>query len=68
MFIQEKIRIKRLEKGLTQEYLAMKLGIDTATYGRIERSQIKLTIDRFIEISNTLETNPSYFLMRNHLK
>jgi transcriptional regulator with XRE-family HTH domain len=61
MFVQEKIRIKRIEKGLSQEYLAMKLGIDTATYGRIERGQIKLTINRFIEIANALETDPCYF-------
>lgn len=65
MKIHEKIRTIRQTKGLTQDYLADKIGIDTVNYGRIERGQAKLTVDRFLEISEILEVAPNLFFETN---
>ena len=56
--IIDKIRNIRLSKGYTQEYIATKLGIDTVNYGRIERGQAKLPLDRFLKICEILEVKP----------
>ena len=54
MLINDKIRLLRLSKGYSQEYMAISLGIDTATYGRLERGKIKITIDRLQNISKII--------------
>ncbi len=59
--IIEKIRNIRLSKGYTQEYIAEKLGIDAVNYGRIERGQAKLTLDRFVKICEILDVPPGSF-------
>jgi len=68
MEIHEKIRTIRQSKGLTQDYVAGRIGIDTVNYGRIERGQAKLSIDRFVEITKILEVNPSMFFEKNKEK
>jgi len=57
MEIYEKIRVIRQSKGFTQEYVANKLNIDTVNYGRIERGQAKLTVDRLMKISEIIDFN-----------
>jgi transcriptional regulator with XRE-family HTH domain len=52
MEIREKLRHLRTIKGYTQEYVAEKLGIDAVNYGRIERGESKLTLER---LKNVLE-------------
>jgi len=59
--IPEKIRNLRLQKGLTQEYMADKLHIDTVNYGRLERGKSSITIDRLWNISQILEVSISSF-------
>lgn len=54
MQINDKIRLTRLSKGYSQEFVAISLGIDTATYGRLERCQIKITVDRLFKICEIL--------------
>lgn len=65
MEIHEKIRTIRQTKGFTQDYVAEKIGIDTVNYGRIERGQAKLAMDRFLKISEILEVKPSLFFSEN---
>ncbi len=55
MKIYEKIRTIRISKGYTQEYIAGKLNIDAVNYGRIERGQAKLPIERLMKIAEILE-------------
>ncbi len=59
--ILEKIRTTRVSKGYTQDYIAEKLGIDAVNYGRIERGQARLTLDRFLKICEILEIEPAEF-------
>jgi len=56
MQVNDKIRLARISKGYSQEYMAISLGIDTTTYGRLERGQIKITIDRLQDISKVIGT------------
>lgn len=42
MTIQDKIRICRVLKGYSVEYMAIELGIDKSSYSRIERGSVRL--------------------------
>ncbi|MEA3452160.1 MAG: helix-turn-helix transcriptional regulator [Bacteroidota bacterium] len=61
MKIHKKIRVIRQSKGYTQDYIANKLNLDTVNYGRIERGQSKLTVDRLIKLCEILEVSPKNF-------
>ncbi|RDB07122.1 helix-turn-helix domain-containing protein [Runella aurantiaca] len=52
--IAEKIRLYRLEHGLSQENMADSLGISTTAYGDIERGKTDLTLSRFYQIAEVL--------------
>ena len=49
-----KIRRYRNEICYTQEYVASQLGITQSTYQRIETGEIKISMDRLVEISRIL--------------
>ncbi len=51
MQIKDKIRIIRIEKGFSQENVAECLAIDTTNYGRIERGEGNITLDRLEKIA-----------------
>ena len=48
-FQLENLKLIRKSKGLNQEYLAEHLGIDTSTYGKIERGEVQLTVERLFQ-------------------
>lgn len=50
----QNIRTIRKQKGISQESVAYDLGIDYSTYGKIERGQIALTVDRLDKIAHIL--------------
>jgi len=49
------IRKLRVERGLTQEKLALDAGIDRAYFGRIERSKENLSLATVDVLARTLE-------------
>jgi transcriptional regulator with XRE-family HTH domain len=51
MQIKDKIRLIRIEKGFSQENVAECLAIDTTNYGRIERGEGNITLDRLEKIA-----------------
>ncbi|AEI48727.1 helix-turn-helix domain-containing protein [Runella slithyformis] len=53
--ITEKIRLYRLERGLSQENMADSLGISTTSYGDIERGKTELSLSRFYQIAELLK-------------
>ena len=53
----QNIRTIRKQKGISQESVAYDLGIDYSTYGKIERGQISLTVDRLEKIAEILEVS-----------
>ena len=56
--IGEKIRIQRMIKGYSQEYMAFMLEISQAAYSNLERDETEMTITRIYEISEILEISP----------
>ncbi len=52
----------RIEKGFTQEYMAEKLGYsDKSGYNHLENGNVKISLDRAVEIAKILGVNPSIF-------
>ena len=45
----------REDKGLSQEYMAMKLGISQSTYTKVERGEVNLYVDRLLKIIKILD-------------
>ncbi|MFD0764522.1 helix-turn-helix domain-containing protein [Mucilaginibacter lutimaris] len=60
--IGEKIRIRRIIKGYSQEYMAFMLEISQAAYSNLERDETEMTIRRVYEIAEIFEISP-YELM-----
>jgi transcriptional regulator with XRE-family HTH domain len=56
--IGEKIRIRRLIRNYSQEYMAFMLEISQAAYSNLERNETELTIKRVYEIAEILEMSP----------
>lgn len=54
MKINEKIRSLREEHDFSQEYMAEKMAISTNTYGKLERGETRLTIDKLEKIASIL--------------
>ncbi len=57
MSVNEKIKLVRQAKGLTQESVAEKLGMSVTTYGDIERGDKDLKISRLQDIADALDIN-----------
>jgi|GEM_PF-554382 len=58
----EHLRKFRNEKGLSQEFIANYIGIGQSTYQKIEAGEVKITMDRLIQIAEVLEKPISNFL------
>lgn len=56
--VGEKIRLQRLTKKYSQEYMAFMLDISQPAYSKIERDETELTIQRIFDIAEILEINP----------
>ncbi len=59
MKITDKIRELRMQKNLSQEYVASFLGIDTSSYHRLERGVSPLTVQRLELIAQAFEISLS---------
>lgn len=59
--ILNKIRLKRLEKNFSQDYLASKIGISQSYYARIESGKNALTLVNLLKIAEDLEVSPKKF-------
>lgn len=57
MLIGENIRQLRIKKGLSQEYMAEKLGISQQSYSRIEIKAVNTALSRLKEIAEILEVH-----------
>src|SRR5690554_581829 len=51
----QNIKKIREDKGLSQEYMAMKLGISQSTYTKVERGEVNLYVDRLLKIVKILD-------------
>lgn len=55
MSVNEKLKLVRQAKGLTQEEVAEKLGISASTYGDIERGDREPKLSKWQKIADALE-------------
>lgn len=62
MNLHQQIKLVRLSKNLTQLYIAEELGIDAASYSRMERGETQITVERLIKVAKVLDVNVSSFL------
>ncbi|KAE9535529.1 hypothetical protein A1D25_04600 [Ursidibacter arcticus] len=53
--INERIRILREEHLFSQEQIAEKMGISANSYGKLERGETKLTLDKLEQIANIFD-------------
>ena len=58
-YVGAKIKKHREERGITQEYIANEMSITQSTYGRLEKSDKRLSVDRLIEIAKILDVSIS---------
>ncbi|MCC8407728.1 helix-turn-helix domain-containing protein [Mucilaginibacter sp. UR6-1] len=56
--IGEKVRVQRVIRGFSQEYMAFMLEISQAAYSNLERNETEMTITRAFEIAEILEISP----------
>ncbi|MEO0038525.1 MAG: Helix-turn-helix domain [Bacteroidota bacterium] len=49
------IRLARIERNHTQEFIATKLNLTQSYYAKIERGNAKLTLDLFFQLLEILE-------------
>lgn len=60
--IGSRIKIKRKEKGLTQEKLAELLDVSVGYVSQLERGVTKISLDTLGAISGVLECDVTYFI------
>ena len=65
MSVNEKIKLVRQAKGLTQEAVAEKLGMSVTTYGDIERGDKDLKLSKLQDIADALDIKASELLDLN---
>ncbi len=56
-FLNKNIKFLRISKGISQQTLADKIGIDRSTISRIENNEIETTIDNAVKISEILNVS-----------
>lgn len=60
------IRKLRISKGIKQYTIAKKIGITSVGYGKIERGESNITLERLCQISEALNASPFDFLLPNN--
>lgn len=55
MDIIYKIKSIREQKGMSQEDIALELGISQSAYAKIESQKVKITVDKLLQIAKILE-------------
>lgn len=60
--ISRKIKEIRLQKGLTQEYIANQANVNTSHISNIENGRVKISLSTLILICNALEVTLDYIL------
>lgn len=56
----EKIKMIREFRGISQQTIAQQLNISPQAYGKIERNETKLDVERLQQIANILQVSPEF--------
>jgi transcriptional regulator with XRE-family HTH domain len=60
--ILKSIRLARIERNHTQEFIATRLNLTQSYYAKIERGNARLTLDLFFQLLDILELDYPDFL------
>lgn len=60
--IGKKLRELRISKGLTQEYIANMVNVNTSHISNIENNRAKISLSTLIHVCNALNTTIDYIL------
>jgi transcriptional regulator with XRE-family HTH domain len=63
--IGERVRIERIEKGLTQQQLAEKAGLTSTHISHIENANTKVSLPSIIQVANALPVSIATLLCDN---
>ncbi len=66
--IGNKIRILRETRGLSQDNIAIELGITQPSYARLEKDDERISITRLVHIAKVLKTSVSELIDEKTLK
>jgi transcriptional regulator with XRE-family HTH domain len=59
--LDTKLKVLRVSRDWSQEYIAEKLGISQAAYAKLETGETRLTVDRAGQLAGIYEIDPEYF-------
>ena len=65
--IGKKIRDIRIEKRLTQEYIADMADVNTSHISNIENNRVKISLSTLVHVCNALGTTVDYILAEEYL-
>ncbi|MCE2495228.1 MAG: helix-turn-helix transcriptional regulator [Flavobacteriales bacterium] len=65
--ICKNLRVIREIKGLSQEYMSLKLHISQSAYAKLERGETRMTVQRLKEICSILEIDVPQLFRESHL-
>lgn len=58
----QRVRRRRLERGLTQEQLAAKAGLHWTFVGQVERGRRNITLHNILKLAAALDSDPGQLL------
>lgn len=64
--IGKNIRSARLRQGLTQEYLASRIGVNVSHISNIENDRVKVSLTALVAICNVLNLTVDYVLKHEY--
>lgn len=62
--VRNRIKIARLKKGFTQNYVGNKLGNGQKAYNRMETGKSQLKVETLLKLSVILDVDITYFLKK----
>lgn len=65
--IGKKIKELRMEKGLTQEYIATMADVNTSHISNIENNRVKISLSTLVHVCNALDTTVDYILSSEYI-
>lgn len=65
--IGNKLREVRIEKGLTQEYVANHANVNVSHISNIENNRVKISLQTLVAVCNALEITVDYVLSNEYI-
>lgn len=64
--ISKRIKDTRIEKGITQDYVATVADVNTSHISNIENNRVKVSLTTLVQICNALDTTVDYILAEEY--